>query len=382
MRKTFQYKLYNAKQNKHLRKQINISGLIYNHCIALHKRYYRLFGKSLNKYSLQKHITKLKKQSKYSYWNHVGSQAIQDITDRIEKGYNLFFDSLKKNKADKVAPPNFKKVKKYKSFTLKQAGWKIVSNNRIKIGKKVYKFHKSREINGIIKTVTIKRDSLNDLYLYFSCVLSDETKDSVMTGKMAGFDFGLKTFLTSSDNEQEIDSPLFFRKGLNKIKKANKELSRKKKGSNHRKQARLNLARVHKKVTNQRKDYQFKLAKELAEQYDYMFFEDLNIKAMQKLWGKKVNDLAFHNFLLILQHYCKQHGKTKHHIDRFFPSSKTCHVCGYINNELSLKDRSWHCPDCGGNLDRDYNAALNILREGASSLGLGDVRPLLQAIPV
>lgn len=379
MRKTFQYKLYQAKRNKHLHQQIDIAAGIYNHCIALHKRYYRLYGKSLNKYQLQKHVTRLKKQEKFKAWNQVGSQAIQDITDRIDRAYKLFFDSLKSER--KVAPPGFKKRIKYKSFTLKQAGYKLLGGNKVKIGKRIYRFHYSRNFEGIVKTLTVKRDSLGDLYLFFSCDIKDQTIDRIMTGKSAGFDFGLKTFLMPSDDTDPIQSPLFFKQGIKAVKKANNVLSRKKKGSNHRKQARKHLARVHRTIANKRKDFHFKTAKALVSEYDLLCFEDLNIKAMQLLWGRKVSDLGLFSFLRTVEHYCRQEGSELAFVDRFFPSSKMCSSCGHINKELALKDRSWVCSECRTDHDRDKNAATNIHREGASSLGLGDVRPVLQAVP-
>jgi len=378
MRKTFKYKLYQAKRNKHLHRQIDIGAWIYNHCIALHRRYYRLYGKSLNKYQLQKHITRLKKQEKYAAWNELGSQAIQDITDRIDRAYKLFFNSLKSD--SKVAPPGFRKRVKYKSFTLKQAGYSLLAGNKLKIGKKVYRFHHSRDIEGKVKTLTVKRDPLGDLYLYFSCDIKDQVINRAMTGKSAGFDFGLKTFLMPSDDSDPIQSPLFFKQGIKAVKRANKALSRKKKGSNHRKEARKHLARVHLSIANKRNDFHFKTAKALVDVYDVLCFEDLNIKAMQRLWGRKVSDLGFYNFLKIIEYFCRQKGSELAFVDRFFPSSKMCHVCGYINKKLELKDRSWSCPDCGTVHDRDKNAAMNIHREGASSLGIGDVRPASQAI--
>jgi putative transposase len=337
MRKTFQYKLYQAKRNKHLHQQIDIAAGIYNHCIALHKRYYRLYGKSLNKYQLQKHITGLKKQEKFKAWNQVGSQAIQDITDRIDRAYKLFFDSLKSER--KVAPPGFRKRVKYKSFTLKQAGYKLLGVNKVKIGKRIYRFHHSRNLEGMVKTLTVKRDPLGDLYLFFSCDIKDQTIDRIMTGKSAGFDFGLKTFLMPSDETDPIQSPLFFKQGIKAVKKANNVLSRKKKWSNHRKQARKHLARVHRSIANKRKDFHFKTAKALVSEYDLLCFEDLNIKAMQLLWGRKVSDLGLFSFLRTVEHYCRQEGSELVFVDRFFPSSKMCSSCGHINKELALKDR-------------------------------------------
>ena len=362
--RTYCFKLYSAKRNKKLHKLINIAGCIYNHCIALHKRYYRLFGKSLNVYALQKHLTKLKKLNKYSYWKSLGSQAIQDIVQRIDKGYKLFF----RNQKHKIrsAPPSFKKVKKYKSFTLKQAGYKITGSNQVSICGQKYKFHKSREIEGKIKTVTIKRDALGDIYIYFAC--EQEQKQVIArTGKSVGYDFGLKMFLTASDNNDK-EAPLFFKQNANLIKKANRKLSRKKKGSNNRKRAKLELSRLHKKVVNCRKDYHFKLARQICENYATICIEDLNIKAMQQLWGRKISDLGHSQFINILKHQSSKFGSTVVEIPRFFPSSKTCSDCGYAVKSLPLNIREWTCPNCNETHDRDKNAAINILRVGASTL--------------
>ena len=113
MIRTYKYKLYKTKKDKHIHDVINISGIIYNHCIALHKRYYKLYGKHLNKFQLQKHLTKLKRRDKYSFWKKVPSQSIQDITVRIDNAYRKFFDWTKKKSKLRVSPPSLKAVKKY-----------------------------------------------------------------------------------------------------------------------------------------------------------------------------------------------------------------------------------------------------------------------------
>ena len=157
---TYRFKLYNSKRNRKLHRQINAAGLVYNHCIALHKRYYKIFGKSLNMYQLQKHLTKLKGISRFAYIKEIGSQAVQEITQRIDRAYKLFFRNLKHK--IRTAPPSFKKIKKYKSFTLKQTGWKLdEASNSITIGKQRYRYAKSREIDGKIKTLTVKRNQMS-----------------------------------------------------------------------------------------------------------------------------------------------------------------------------------------------------------------------------
>ena len=373
--KTYKFKLYKAKKNKHIHRQINASGSIYNHCIALHKRYYKMFGKHLNMYKLMKHIAKLRKRIKY--WQQVGSQAVQDICQRIDKAYKLFFKQQQKG----TKPPGFKKVRKYKSFTLKQAGYKFLPGNKIRIGNRIYKFSKSREIQGKIKTLTVKRNKLGELFI---SAVTDYVGEviGVVTGKIAGFDYGLRTFLTVSDG-RAIKSPLFFNQTRRRLKEASRKLSRKKKGSNNWDQAKDNLNRVYEDISNRRRDWFWKLAHKLTNEYDVLIFEDLNLDGMKRLWGRKVSDLSFATFLEILQTVAAIKGKVVHFVDRFYPSSKTCFYCGYVNKGLNLKDRTWDCPSCDTKgILRDWNAAANLCREGASSLGLGNVRLPLEAVVV
>jgi putative transposase len=383
MIKVFAFKLYdNPKKKKALLQQILIAAEIYNHCIALHKKYYQLTGQYLSQAQLKKHITKLKRRPQYAHWKKLGSQAIQDIVERIDRAYKLFFKATKKKSkglSRRVSPPNFKKSRKYKSFTLKQAGYELLGENKIRIGDKVYTYWNSREIQGKIKTVTVKRDALGDIHLYIACEVPETSQNRIMTGKSAGCDFGLKTFLTLSDGTTE-QSPLFYNKGLKKLRTASKDLSSKAKGSNNRERARRDVARKHKKVVNQRKDYLFKTAQKLTKEYDNLFFEDLSLQGMQKLWGRKVSDLSQGEFLKTVQYYGKQNGSKVNLIDRFYPSSKTCHNCQYVKEGLALADRTWQCPDCKMVHDRDLNAAINIKNVGASTFGLGDVRPTQLAI--
>jgi len=376
MRATYKYKLYESKHNKHLHRQINIAGCVWNHCIALHKRYYRLYGKYLNQYKLQKHITKLKKQEKYAFWNELGSQAIQDVTNRIHKSYELFFLALERGDK-KTKPPRFKKVKRYSSFTLKQAGWALYGN-QIRIGKRMYKFSKSREIEGNIKTVTIKRNKLGELFVFFS-VVKESKKLERRTGNIAAFDFGLKTFLTSSDGEL-IDSPQFFKQSQKEMASLQRRLARKQQDSSSYRALKYQIASLHEKIANRRRDWFFKLAHSLTYTYDVLIFETLNLKGMKRLWGKKVSDLAFYSFLKTLEYVAATKNKTVHYVDRWFPSSKMCNHCGHKNTELALNDRYWRCQKCGSSQDRDVGAAINLLREGIHALGLGDVRRVPQDV--
>ena len=374
MIKTYCFKLYNSKRNKHLINQIELAAEIYNHCIALHKKYYKFYGVHLSAYKLKIHLTKLKKLKKYSRWNDLNSQAIQDIAERVDRAYQLFFNNLKRK--IRCAPPSFKKRRKYKSFTLKQTGYKLLDGNKIQIGKKQYKFFKSRDIVGKIKTVTIKRNTLGDVYIYIVCELDNSaTLIKPGTGKSVGFDFGLKKYLVASD-DNDIESPLFFKQHQATIKRLNRSLSRKKKVSNNRRKAKEKLTRQHLKISRQRKDFQFKLANHLCLEYDIICLEDLNIKAMQRMWGKKVSDLSHSSFVNILKQQAIKYDTTVVEIPRFYPSSKTCHKCTHKLDELPLEVRSWVCPNCGTMHDRDKNAAINIHRVGTSTLAGVSVSPV------
>ena len=334
-----------------------------------------MWGKHLNCAKLQKHIAKLRKRN--PFWQLVGSQAVQDICQRIDKAYQLFFKHHKKG----VRPPGFKKVKKYKSFTLKQAGYKFLGGNRVKIGSRVYHYWNSREIEGAVKTLTIKRTPLGELFMVVVVDTNSTPEVRFETGKIAGFDFGLKVFLTCSDGSK-IESPQFLKASLNDIRKASRQHSKKLKGSANRERARKHLVRQHEMVSNRRRDWFWKLAHALTNKFDVLCFETLKLKGMQRLWGRKINDLALGDFLQILEWVAKKKGKRVIYIDRWYPSTKTCSCCGHVLDELELDIRRWRCPSCHNVNDRDTNAAINICAVGASTVQLGDVRQAQPAITV
>ena len=363
--KTYKFKLYHNHGNVELHKTIAGHAHVWNHCVALQRRYYAIYGKYISKFRLINHISKLKRLPRFAHWNQLPSQAIQDVAARIDKGYKAMFEARAKGKG--WGRPRFKPRRKYKSFTLLQAGWKLLPENRIKIGKRIYRYFKSRDIFGNPKRCTIKRDAIGDVYI---CILTDHEEpdqNRVMTGKIAGFDFGLKRYLTGH-NEHDINSPLFFKRSINAIKRANRKHSRKRKRSNNRERARLELARKHRKIERQRTDFHWKLAHDLTDEYDEIRLEDLNLKGMKALWGRKVSDLGFADFVKKLVYIAGKKGVKITFIDKWYPSSKTCSACGFVNEALNLRDRTWECTDCHTIHDRDRNAAINIFRVEASTL--------------
>ncbi len=378
MRKSFKFKLFrNRRKSNKLRSELYVFSQIYNHSLSLINRHYRIFGKNPKKSVLQKHLKRLMDRGLRRSWKNLGySQGIQEVTDRIYKSYDGFYSWCKKRSGLKKSPPKFKPFRKYKSFTLKQAGWKLDEERGIvHIGKEKYRYNKSRKFEGVIKTVTIKRDSVGDWYIILSCDLGDDFKPKKVvpvTGKSAGFDFGLKCFLISSEGD-EIESPQYLKKSLVSLRKKSRNFSRKKRGSKNRRKAGRTLGRLHRKIANQRLDFHFKLALSLVRKYDNLFFEDLDLTKMKLFWGRKVSDLGLYQLIKILQFKALEYMKIFHQVDRYYPSTKKCSCCGDVKEEMSLKERVFKCR-CGHEMDRDLNASINILCEGASSLGLDNVR--------
>jgi putative transposase len=384
IRRTYKYRLYSSKRDRHLHDQINIAGLIWNHALALQKRYYRLTGKYIFVERMRAHTGKLRmKTQRFAHWKLLGSQTVQDVCNRLDKAYQRFFTRLASS------PPHFKKVKSYRSFTLTQYGWKLITSNQnqlkpngeytrergmIKIGDQTYKFVQHRPLGGEIKTVTVKRDAMNRLWLCFSVIERIVLPEGVGSSRIGGFDFGLRTFLTDEQGRAWMH-PEFFRQALGRVRRLNHSLARKQADSQNRKVAKWLLARAYERVADKRQDFHFKLAHALCDDYDVLVFEDLNLRGMTARWGRKVNDLAFGKFLYILEHVARKRGKQVIYSARYERTTGKCSQCGHVQT-LTLDDRTFHCGACDLVMDRDHNAARNILRAGASAhTGLGVVRP-------
>ena len=367
--KTEKYEFYHQSNIIMIGNLIDDMHSVHIHLLRLQRRYYRIYGKYVSLSRILKHITKLKKRTK-PHWNALPSQMIQDVAIRIDLGYQHFFDNIEDRAAGKtqrkVGKPKIKPNHKYKSITFTQAGFKI-EGNRLTINclKKSFTFWKHRDWTGTLKKVSIKRDNVGDYYLYLTCEDCEPSEKLPLTGNEAGVDFGSKTFLTLSDGIK-IESPQFYKQSLNAIRSAHKALSRKQYLSNGWFRAKRYLASVYKDITNRRRDWFFKLALRLVRRYDKIAIETLNLEGMKKLLGRKISDIAFGEFSLILQWTCAKYGKIFLKAGRWEATTKPCSECGYRNENLSLSDRQWICPECGSHHDRDVNAAKNILQAGVA----------------
>jgi putative transposase len=373
VRKTYKYRLYRSdKKDRKLRHKIFVASTIWNHFIALQRRYYRLRGKYISLTQMNKHVLKLRKTQRFALWQALHSQVCQDVCKRVDDGYMRFFKGLAKGR------PKFRKARKYASFTFPQSGYKLLTFNQnvlkangkyrraratIKIDGVDYLFVQHRPLGGEIKTLTVKRDPVGRLWLFFSVVEKLQV-EQVSTGKSGGFDFGLQTFLTD-DEGRGYTSPQFFAQGLRKTRKLHRQLSRKQEGSRRYQRAKRALAKHSADVANKRQDHHFKLAQQLCDEYDMLCFEDLNLSGMKALWGRKVSDLGFASFMDSLEWVALKRGKRVVKIDRFTPTTKVCSQCGK-RHDLTLRDRVLNC-ECGLKIDRDHNAAINIVCAGASA---------------
>lgn len=365
--RTIRFKLMRSKKNRKLHCEIEQFCRVYNHFIAVIERYYRLFNKHPSANRLKMLLPKLKRTRRFLWLKGLPSQALQDVVERIDRAYKRFFKERKKGK--RCGKPHFKQPENYKSFTLKQAGWELVGEHSLRIGDFVFKFHKSREIPAEkVKTVTIKRDRLGDIYVFFVVKSTEFVPNRCATGKSVGIDFGFDQFLTLSDGTS-VDAPMFFKRDLRYIRQLSRSMSRKTHNSNSWNSTRLDLNRAYRAIQHKRDDWHWRLAHELCQKYDLICFETLNFKFFQRKHGKKIQDFGFVNFVKKLKYLAKRYGTQIVFVDRFFPSSQLCNACGYQNPELKdLKIREWVCPVCGASHERDFNASKNILDEGGRAL--------------
>ena len=361
MRKTYKYRLLGNKQAFiKVDEWLMLCQRLYN--VALEQRIsiYRQRKETISCYSQIKQLPEVR--SEFPEYQAVGSQVLQDVIERLDKAYKAFFRRVK-NSGGKAGFPRFRSRDRYDSITLKQTGWKLDGKylSIRNVGR--FKLRLSRPIEGNIKTVSIRRQS-DKWYACFSCDKVPEKKLEPST-KAVGVDVGIKTFCVDSDGNQ-TESPKYFRNAEKQLRVRQRVLSRRVKGSQGRKDARLLVAKAHEKVSNQRNDFLHKVANHYITNYGRIYIEDLNIKGMSKNHhlAKSITDASWGKFFELLKYKAEEAGREVIKVPRFEPTSKTCSQCGAINQELELSDRQWVCKSCGTLHDRDYNAAKNILRVG------------------
>jgi putative transposase len=369
MLKSYKYKLKpNDEQIVLLNKHFGSIRFAYNYFLNERKKEYETNKNVINYYDNTKSLTKLKKQEEYSWLNGINSQSLQDSLKNLETSYKNFFRFKK-------GFPKFKSKHNKNSFCVPQ--FVKLDNGKLKIPKfkEPIDVILHRSFSGIIKQCTISKTPTNE---YFVSILVETTHRLVAkTEKSIGVDLGIKDFVITSEG-YKYKNNRYTKTYAKKLKEQQQHLSRKTKGSNRYEKQRLKVAKLHKKITNSRLDNLHKVSTELVKKYDLIVLEDLNIKGMIKnhKLSKHIVDASWSKFIELLTYKAEWNDKKIVKIDRFFPSSKTCNCCGYINQNLKLDIREWTCPSCNTKLDRDLNASINILNEGYKLIsdGMSDYR--------
>jgi len=358
--KAFKFRIYpNSQQKQFLAQSFGCARFVYNRFLRQRIDYYAENAKGLNYFDNSTALTQLKKQPEFEWLNNINSQSLQMSLRNLDTAYNNFF-----NKHAKF--PNFKKKSNKQSFGVPQHF--SIHDNMLDIPKcKGIKIRLHRDIEGTMKSVTVSRTPSGKYFASILCEL--EIPEPVFTGNEIGIDYGIKAFITTSDGEI-IESPNYLRKSELKLKRLSRRLSRKQPSAKNRYKAQKLLARQHEKVSNQRQDFLHKLSKQLVSDNQAIYIESLAIRNMiqNHCLAKSISDSGWSTFVNMLKYKRQWFGCRIIEIDRWFPSSKRCHVCGYINDNLTLKDRSWLCPECNTNHDRDVNAAINILTFGRAGI--------------
>ena len=366
MLKVVKIRLYpDAQQQQSLAQAFGSCRWLWNYFLNLMNETYKETGKGLSGYEVKKIIPQLKKE--HEWLSSTYSQCLQQVCLNLGVAFNNFFEKRAKY-------PKFKSKHGKQSIQYPQ-NVKIADNQLIlpKIGKVSAIIH--REIEGKIKTVTITKNCSEQ---YFAAILFEDGKEKpelVTAGKAIGIDLGLTHFAITSDGSK-FDNPRILNKHEKNLKIKQQQLSRKQKGSNNRNKTRKKVARVHRKITNCREDFLHKLSRRIVNENQVIVVENLHVKGMMQnhCLAKSIQQVGWGMFCTMLKYKAENEGKIYQEVDRFFPSSKTCHVCLNQVSSLPLDIRFWTCEKCQTKHDRDVNAAINLRDEGLRILtsGTGD----------
>ena len=385
--KAYKFRLYpSAEQEERLNEQLELCRELYN-SLLLERRYaYRGSKKSLTYNHQQNEIPELK--NTFDEYRNIHSQVLQDVARRVDRAYQNFYGRIREKKQgvkQKAGFPRLKGKGRYRSLTYPQSGFTLMENGHLRLSKiGAIRMFMHREIEGEIKTLNISHDGSGKWYASFSVKQESVTIQPEKTGNSIGIDAGLLHLLAMSDGTV-VDPPKFLKKGEKRIKKAQRNLSRKKKGSNNQKKAKISLSKQHQKVKNQREDFAHKLSNQMVQNNDLMAFESLNITGMMKNHhlAKSIADASWGTILQFTTYKADSAGKEVVMVDPG-NTSRTCSNCGYRKQELKLSRRVFRCDHCGFEIDRDLNAAINIHNRALEKVGRGtpEVTPVeIRALP-
>lgn len=365
MMRGYKYRFYpNKKQVEILNTTLDLCRKLYN--AALQQRIWaHRAGKVVHYLTQQNELPKLKKEM--TEYQSVYSQVLVDAIRRLDLTYKDFFKRIKRRRKGeniKAGFPRFKPKQRYNSFTYTQLGFKLLKNGHIhlsKIGE--LRVFRHREPVGKVKTVTVKRDKVGDWFITVNTEIPDVALKPVKTA--IGIDLGLNDLVTLSSGET-IAAPKFLRNTGNRLNRAYRVFSRRVKGSRNREKARIRLAKLHRKINQQRDDFLHKTSLWLVKKADLLVFEDLKVASMIKNHkvAKSISDASWSQLIQYVSYKASSAGKRLELVDPR-GTTQTCSRCGTTVRK-SLRERIHECPNCGLLLSRDFNAAINILNRSVA----------------
>ncbi len=362
--KTFKYRLRPSKsQRTKLHRTLELCRWVFNETLAVRKNTWEQEKKNLSLYDTNKLLTIWKRD--HPELASVHSQVLQNVQERVDLAFQAFFRRVKSG--EKPGYPRFRGYGRYDSFTFKQSGFELLDNGLLlsKIG--VMRIVLHRPVVGRVKTLTLQKDAVGNWYACFSCEVEPEPLP--FNERAVGIDMGLENFAKFSNGE-DIPNPRFFRRDEKELAKAQRKLSRAEKGTPDRAKRRKAVQHIHQRIANRRRDFAHQKSRELVNRFGILAFEDLRIKNMLQnhCLAKSISDAAWNQLISYTTYKAENAGRVVVLVDPH-NTSKMCSACGTLV-EKSLSVRVHHCPVCGLIMDRDENAANNILRLGLESPGI------------
>lgn len=370
--KAYKFRFYPTEEQKDLLSQtFGCVRVVYNKALRMRTDAWYKESKRINYSATSSYLTSLKKEEEYQWLNDVSCVPLQQSLRHLQTAFTNFFEK-------RASYPTFKKKtgKQSAEFTKSAFKWDG-DNQRLFLGKGIgkLKVRWSRKLSANPTTITISKDCAERYFV--SLRIEEDVQPLPQTEKSVGLDMGLTHTVITSDG-LKVGNPKFLHKNLNRLALLQRRLSKKQKGSQNREKARKRVAKLQVKIADSRKDFLNKLSTQLIRNNQAIFVEDLNIRGMIKNrhLSKSIADVSWSELIRQLEYKAEWYGRELWKINRFFPSSKRCNHCGHVVDSLSLSIRSWCCPECSTQLDRDINAAKNILEAGLALSVCGEgVRP-------